>query len=253
MADEKGQQEPGATGQSEDQQIDLGGEIGKVSLKDLREGYLRQADYTRKTQELARQRQSYEQEAELGRYILENPGLLEKLQAGGEDDADALEAEEPPRKASRKTGGNEPSQESIQAAREFLSNMNSTLAEQMTRQDDFELEMEIRDIRAKYPGIDEKALIDKALKTNSTDLDFVAKALLLEQEAPKMREKIEKEIAEKVRSQPDYFSSRTTSDRAPEKSDFRKGLDEVVAGMNRSIWDKLKGVQGAEGFRSGKT
>jgi hypothetical protein len=62
-------------------EIDLDGE--KVTLdqiKEYRKGYLRQSDYTRKTQEVAAQRKELQQAKEVYEFIRSNPDLLKMMQ-----------------------------------------------------------------------------------------------------------------------------------------------------------------------------
>lgn len=58
--------------------------IGKVKIEDIKEwqkGNLRQSDYTRKTQELARQREELAEAVEVFNYLKENPQIVQALQA----------------------------------------------------------------------------------------------------------------------------------------------------------------------------
>ena len=63
-----------------DNTIEIGGK--KYSLDEIQEwqkGYLRQSDYTRKTQQLAEQRKQYEKAIELYNYLQSKPHLVQKL------------------------------------------------------------------------------------------------------------------------------------------------------------------------------
>lgn len=62
--------------------------IGEVSIDDIkswRQGSMRQADYTRKTQELARQREENAKALEVYEYLRDNPQLLDGLTQVGAD------------------------------------------------------------------------------------------------------------------------------------------------------------------------
>lgn len=65
------------TSLSEDTEIEVGEDT--VSLKELKDGYLRQSDYTKKTQELAEQRKELEPTQEWMEYWTQNPYLKEQI------------------------------------------------------------------------------------------------------------------------------------------------------------------------------
>jgi len=60
-----------------EQQFDIGGE--QVPLSQLRDGYLRQSDYTRKTQEISQQRDSLKPYVELADYLKANPNHAQNI------------------------------------------------------------------------------------------------------------------------------------------------------------------------------
>lgn len=73
-------EENGAGENSEPQYFDIDGE--KLTLEDIKEyrkGYLRQSDYTRKTQELSSLKQQASEAMALFEYLQENPDIAEKL------------------------------------------------------------------------------------------------------------------------------------------------------------------------------
>lgn len=53
--------------------------VGEVSLEELQKGYLRQSDYTKKTQQLANQRREVEQAVSLFDQIKSNPDVAQQL------------------------------------------------------------------------------------------------------------------------------------------------------------------------------
>jgi hypothetical protein len=67
----------GGSQETGEQFYDVGGE--KLSLQQLQEGYLRTADYTRKTQELAQQRESLKQYQEMEQYLKANPQKAQQI------------------------------------------------------------------------------------------------------------------------------------------------------------------------------
>jgi hypothetical protein len=56
--------------------------IGEITIDELRKGYLRNKDYTQKTQEVSRQRKEAEEAIEFVRQIKENPEVLQQMASG---------------------------------------------------------------------------------------------------------------------------------------------------------------------------
>lgn len=52
----------------------------EVTIEELKNGYLRQADYTRKTQQLANQRKEFEDAIKLYEHLKNNPEIIQQLQ-----------------------------------------------------------------------------------------------------------------------------------------------------------------------------
>lgn len=128
--------------------------IGNVTIDEInewRQGNLRQSDYTRKTQELARQREELRDAKELFDYLSSNPHLIQALR----------EAEQ----------GNIPP----------VVN-NATPERQMIRQLAYnqkamETDMKLAALKQKYGDIDEVALFNKAAELRTEDLEFVYQGL----------------------------------------------------------------------------
>jgi len=134
-------------------EIEIGGE--KYTLDEIQEfkrGYLRQSDYTRKTQELARQREEMADAIELYNYLRDNPHLLYNLQENIVDPniADITEQLTP--------------------AMQKIQELEMKIAQQ-------ELEYEINMLKTKYDDFDEVKVLQEAEKRGITDLEFVYKAL----------------------------------------------------------------------------
>lgn len=72
------QVEPNPTTSTLPETIDVNGQ--KVSLEELTKGYLRQSDYTKKTQEVARQAREAQEALAVFNQIKQNPELAEQLQ-----------------------------------------------------------------------------------------------------------------------------------------------------------------------------
>lgn len=134
--------------------VDIEG-LGKVSfdeIKEWKQGYLRQSDYTRKTQELARQREQLQNAENLFNYVNANPHLIEAMKNA--------------------EGGNVPPV------------YNSTPEMQMMKQLAYnqkamEVDMKVNQLKQKYgnENVDEVALFNKAAELKTEDLEFVYQGL----------------------------------------------------------------------------
>lgn len=161
-----------------DNSIEIEG-IGKVKLDEVKEwkqGYLRQQDYTRKTQELARQRKEAQQAIELYNYLRANPHIAERLK---EVDNDNI----------RRTA------DSFNPAMRKIEELEAKLAEDA-------LEKEISDLKQRYPDFDEIKVLTQADKLGITDLEFVYKGLRDDVKKEEINmEDIKKQIADEIRKQ----------------------------------------------------
>ena len=128
------------------------GDFTVDELKEFRNGYLRQSDYTRKTQELARQRQEAQDALELYDYLRDNPQMVEALMK-------------------MDNGANA---QTIQRA----TPENAMMQQIIHTQKAMEIEMRLNELKSKYGNdIDEVALFQKANQLKTNDLEFVYKAL----------------------------------------------------------------------------
>jgi hypothetical protein len=128
--------------------------IGKLSIdeiKEMRQGALRQSDYTKKTQELALQRQQLKDAEELFNYLKANPQLVEAMKAA--------EQNPNPTVLNRAT----PEAEMIQ---QIAYNQKA-----------IEVDMKLNQLKGKYGDVDEIELFKKATELRTDDLEFVYKAL----------------------------------------------------------------------------
>lgn len=127
------------------------GEFTPDEIKEWRQGSLRQSDYTRKTQELSRQREELRNAENFYNYVNQNPHLIEALR-----NADGVD----------------------------VSRVNNVTPEaQMIRQLAYnqkalEVDMKLNNLKNKYGDIDEVALFNKAAELRTEDLEFVYKGLL---------------------------------------------------------------------------
>ena len=128
------------------------GDFTVDELKEFRNGYLRQSDYTRKTQELARQREEAQDALELYNYLRDNPQMVEALMK-------------------MDNGANA---QTIQRA----TPENAMMQQILHTQKAMEIEMRLNELKSKYGNdIDEVTLFQKANQMKTDDLEFVYKAL----------------------------------------------------------------------------
>ena len=161
--------------EEKDNSVEIEG-IGKISVDEIKEwkqGYLRQSDYTRKTQSLASQRQEYEDAVNLYNYLKANPELASRLQDDSYD-------------------GNQQYQQMTEKLNPFYQRLE-TLEQQLINQ---ELDKEINDLKTKYPDFNEVEILNEANKRGVTDLEFVYKAM-----SSKNTDDVRKQIEDEVRQQ----------------------------------------------------
>jgi len=128
--------------------------IGKMTIdeiKELKQSGLRQSDYTRKTQEAARQREENKNAIELFDYLRANPQLVEAMKAAE---------------------GN-PNQVMLNNA----TPENEMLQKLAYNQKSMEIDMKLNSLKSQYNDVDEVALFKKASELGTEDLEFVYKAL----------------------------------------------------------------------------
>ena len=121
-------------------------------LKEFKNGYLRQSDYTRKTQELARQREEANDALEVYEYLRNNPHLVNALMQMDNGQVNPVVQKATPE--------------------------NAMMQQILHTQKAMEIEMKLNDLKSKYGNdIDEVALFQKANQLKTEDLEFVYKAL----------------------------------------------------------------------------
>ena len=121
-------------------------------LKEFKNGYLRQSDYTKKTQELARQREEANDALEVYEYLRNNPHLVNALMQMDNGQVNPVVQKATPE--------------------------NAMMQQILHTQKAMEIEMKLNDLKSKYGNdIDEVALFQKANQLKTEDLEFVYKAL----------------------------------------------------------------------------
>lgn len=125
------------------------GEVTHDELKEWKQGYLRQDDYTKKTQELARQREEVSTAVEVFEYLQQNPELVEQLRQ-----ADVEFANQSPQ--------------------------DRMLKELYYNQKSLEIDRQIERLKSTYGEFDETELFNKAAKWGMDDLEEAYKIIAFE-------------------------------------------------------------------------
>lgn len=130
--------------------------VGKLTLeeiKEMKQGNLRQSDYTKKTQELARQREELQNADNLFNYLKQNPHLVEAMKNAENNPNSVINTATSESEAIRKLAYNQKA---------------------------FEVDIKLNDLKARYGEIDEVALFKKANELGTDDLEFVYKGIRYE-------------------------------------------------------------------------
>ena len=117
-------------------------------LREFKQGHLRQDDYTRKTQELARMREELSDVAELRDYLASNPQLIEAMNQMDIDPNIQDKAMQ------------------YNPVMQRLNALESQIAEK-------ELDSELSRLSSKYSDFNDVAVLEKATELGISDLEFV--------------------------------------------------------------------------------
>lgn len=159
-----------SAGQAPITELDIDG-LGKVKVDEIKEwkqGYLRQNDYTKKTQTLAQQRKEAEQAIELYNFLKANPVIAQQIADG-----------KPVNVANTPLDRVNPAYREVDDVKQELSNMK--------------LDMELARLKSIYPDFDEVAVLNKADELGVSDLEFVYNGIKAKDTAD-MRETLKKQI-----------------------------------------------------------
>lgn len=151
--------------------IDGVGEFTADEIREMRNSGLRQADYTRKTQDLARQREELKSAQELMDYLNANPHIV----------------------AAMKQAEANPNGFATQHAPSPEADMIRQIA---YNQKAMETDMKLNDLRQRYGDINEVAILEKATELGTEDLEFVYKSLAFDGQKNDTRSIIEQAKAE---------------------------------------------------------
>lgn len=155
--------------------VEIDGET--YTLDEIKNGMMRQSDYTRKTQELANQRKDVEEAIMLQEFLKANPDALRVLQ--GEQSAI----------------GNASIPNEILSSIDPIVNDIKNIKRDMQIQ---QIENEVTRLTTKYPDFDERIVLEKALEMGITDLEFVYKGLRNEPSQEDMIAKAKAELKKEL-------------------------------------------------------
>lgn len=146
-------QEPGET-----YIVKIDGEESEVTLEELRDGYQRQADYTRKTQELSAERDRLRQAESIVSALESDPkGTLEALgRSFGVEIANSQDAED---------------WEDLDPTEQKLRELERKIEQQEQAQRQQTVEREVTNLQEKYGEFDAKELLRHAVKNGISNLD----------------------------------------------------------------------------------
>ena len=130
------------------------GEVSEEEIKEWRQGNLRQSDYTRKTQALAKEREDAKDAMELYNYLKANPEIAKRLKQGDEDDDEVLD-KEIESKVSR-----------LSPEMQRLEQLERKIAQD-------ELTKELKELKDKYPDFDDIKVLTEAQRRGIDDLEFI--------------------------------------------------------------------------------
>jgi hypothetical protein len=159
-------------------EIELDG-IGKVKLDDIKEwkqGYMRQSDYTRKTQELALSKKEQAEAIEVYNYLKNNPDIAQALSQGDFSKASGT----PVAKAL-------PSHSSLPELQDLQMKMAG-----------IELDNAITSLKSRYKDFDEVEVLTEADRLGVTDLEFVYLGLQ-GKKLPEIKKQIQAELTKQIK------------------------------------------------------
>lgn len=144
--------------------VKLDGEEFGVPLSEAVAGYQRQADYTRKTQELATQRESMQFATAIQEALQQDPsGTIELLQRHYGVNLDSAQQVEEPEFA-------DPLERQLWEVNQRVAEIESFRSEQ-------QLQAEISSLQSRYQDFDPQAVVLQALKMGSSDLEATYKQM----------------------------------------------------------------------------
>lgn len=162
-------------GESTPQTIKIGEE--EVSIEELKNGYLRQSDYTKKTQEVSKQRKEAQEALDFYNQVKKNPELIENIQS---------EVEIP---------------SNLDPTQKRVNDLESKIYEMM-------LEKEIETLQNKYEDFEVMEVLELADKKGMTDLEdayHIVKSSKAAKTPPTdldaLREQLKQELLQEIKNE----------------------------------------------------
>jgi len=199
--------------------------IGKVKIDDIKEwhkGNLRQSDYTRKTQELAKQREELAEAVEVFNYLKENPQIVQALQAIDEQgvvDRGVMQKTSP----------------------------ESAMMKQLYyNQKSMEVDMQLDKLRDKYGEFDAVEVLNMATQLKTEDLEYAYKLVNYDKIAvdqQRLKEQVKAELKaelEQNRLKTQTIVSAPSSQMQPNLNTLTPEEIRVATGMGLSAEDYSK-------------
>ena len=138
--------------------VKIDGEESEVTLKELQDGYQRQADYTRKTQELSAERDRLRQAESIVSAMESDPkGTLEALQRSFGVDVSSIQETE--------------DWEDLDPTEQKLRELERKIEQQEQAQRQQTVERDVTSLQEKYGEFDAKELLRHAVKNGISNLD----------------------------------------------------------------------------------
>lgn len=216
--------EPNVTTTSKIEELEIEG-IGKVKIDDIKEwqkGNLRQSDYTRKTQELAKQREELAEAVEVFNYLKENPQIVQALQAIDEQGV------------------------VNQGVMQKTTPENAMMKQLYYNQKSMEVDMQLDKLREKYGEFDAVAVLNTATQLRTEDLEQAYKLVNFDKIATdqqKIKEQVKAEL--KAELEQNRFATQTivsapSSQMQPNLNTLSPEEVRVATGMGLSAADYAK-------------
>ncbi len=187
------------TVESETYTIKVDGEEQTVTLEELQSGYQRQADYTRKTQELASDRQRLQQAEAIANALESDPaGTISALStAFGVSDTQA-------------SPESDDSWEDMDPTEQRIARIEAQMESQAAAARQQAIDKEVVELKSKYGDFDERALFQHALSNGIPNLDAAyAHMRFGEVAASAAKAQADREVTESKRSTPAVEGGKT--------------------------------------------
>jgi uncharacterized protein YneF (UPF0154 family) len=183
--------------------------VGEVTLDDVKEwqkGYLRQQDYTRKTQEVSNQRKEAEEALQLYNYLKANPHIAE----------DMLRKEQ-------EANGNTGNLKNVDPSQARVSQMEQKMYDMM-------LQLEIRDLQDKYGNdFEVREVLSYAQKEGIDDLDKAYRFNKAEKGLTNQSQETKSEEAKQETVNPDELKKQLRAELLAELEQERESTQTIIS------------------------